>query len=58
MPENKSDTDANSSAEPPPDKYVDEVSEFVEVDPTGRYGRVTRALTYNFKLVDFLSRRL
>jgi len=39
MPETKSDCDANSSAEPA-DKDGDDASEFVEVDPTGRYGRV------------------
>ncbi len=39
MPETKSDCDANSCAEPP-DKDGDDASEFVEVDPTGRYGRV------------------
>jgi WNK lysine deficient protein kinase len=38
MPETKSDCDANSCAEPP-DKDGDDASEFVEVDPTGRYGR-------------------
>lgn len=37
--ENKSESDAMSSVDIPDDKDGDDV-EFVEVDPTGRYGRV------------------
>jgi len=37
--ENKSESDAMGSVDPPDDKDGDDV-EFVEVDPTERYGRV------------------
>ena len=46
MPENKSDGEANSTADPAPDKDVDDNSEFVEVDPTGRYGRVSTFILF------------
>jgi hypothetical protein len=41
----KSEVDRNTSADHPPDNDGDDDdSEFVEVDPTGRYGRVSIGL--------------
>jgi hypothetical protein len=37
--ESKSEGDGNTAAEPPDNDGDDDDSEFVEVDPTGRYGR-------------------
>ena len=45
MLENK---DTNNPSNVRIDKEVDEVSEFVEFDPTGRYGRVINFLTIIF----------
>lgn len=39
--ESKSEGDGNTAAEPPDNDGDDDDSEFVEVDPTGRYGRVS-----------------
>jgi hypothetical protein len=42
--------DDGADQEPPEDGRID-VSEFVEVDPTGRYGRVWRLSTFSRKII-------
>lgn len=49
MPQDKSESDGNTSSDPPPDKDGDDV-EFVEVDPTGRYGRVSDCSSWYTRL--------